>query len=117
MKDSPQTNVPTLPMLVERWGQIVDEVERGYALTFDDYLNDMDLRNLIARTLRAMPPGSRDQMSDLRDQLVAFDTRFGEFTESTEQCIWGDANAAEEGWSRDAEWWYFRQPMDRPEDW
>jgi hypothetical protein len=55
MSESQHTLVPTLPMLVERWGQVVEEIERGYTLTFDDYLNDVDLRHLIARSLRNVP--------------------------------------------------------------
>lgn len=117
MKDSSHTNVPTLPMLVERWGQIVDEIECGYTLTFDDYLNDVDLRHLIARSIRNVPPGLREQLAPLRAELTAMDTRFVAVTEPSDGCIWGEANAEDEGWSADGEWWYFRQPMDRPEDW
>lgn len=117
MTDSPHTNVPTLPMQVERWAQVVEEVERGYSLTFDDYLNDVDLRQLIARTVRGVPPSVRDAFAGLRDELHALDMRFIAATEPTGHCIWGDSIAEDEGWSPDGEWWYYRQPMDRPEDW
>lgn len=116
MSASAQVIVPTLPMLVERWGQVVAEIERGYTLTFDDYLNDMDLRHLIMRSIRNVPPGARAQLEPLKDELKAIDLRFVAMTEPSE-CIWGQANAEDEGWSADGEWWYFRQPMDRPEDW
>lgn len=117
MSERAQTTVPTLPMLVERWAQVVDEIERGYTLTFDDYLNDVDLRHLIARSLRNVPPAVREQLSPLRDQLTNIDTRFVAHTEPSDGCVWGQANADDEGWSPDGEWWYYRQPMDRPEDW
>ena len=117
MTDTPHTNVPTLPMLVERWAQVVEEDEHGYALTFDDFLNDVDLRHLIARSLRGVPPGQREQLAPLRESLLALDTRFVAATEPTVGCIWGEANAEDEGWSPDGEWWYYRQPMDRAEDW
>lgn len=117
MKDSTHTSVPTLPMLVARWGQVVEEIERGYSLTFDDYLNDVDLRHLIARSIRNVPSGLREELAPLRAELTALDTRFVAVTEPSAGCIWGDANAEDEGWSADGEWWYFRQPMDRPEDW
>jgi hypothetical protein len=117
MSESPVTHHPTLAMLVERWDQIVAELERGYTLTFDDYLNDVDLRHLIARTLRNVPPAARDAMAPLRDALYDIDARFVANTEPTEECIWGESNAEDEGWSRDGEWWYYRQPMDRPADW
>jgi hypothetical protein len=37
--------------LVDRWTRIVHEVARGYPLTLDDYLNDMDIRDIIAGAL------------------------------------------------------------------
>ena len=117
MSPSTQSVVPTLAMLVERWAQVVAEIERGYTLTFDDYLNDVDLRHLIARSLRNVPPGQRDQYAAMRETLHDIDTRFVAHTEPTDDCVWGEANAFDEGWSRDAEWWYFRVPMDRPADW
>ena len=117
MTDSPHMNVPTLPMQVERWAQVVEEVERGYSLTFDDYLNDVDLRQLIARSLRAVPPAVRDQLADLRESLQALDARFLAATVQTNHCVWGDSIAEDEGWSRDSEWWYFREPREVPQDW
>ncbi len=117
MSPQAQVAVPTLPMLVERWAQVVEEIERGYALSFDDYLNDLDLRQLIARSVRNVPPGAREQLEPLRAQLTALDTRFVAHTEPTPECVWGEANAEDEGWSPSGEWWYYRQPMDHPEDW
>ena len=37
-----------LPGLVDRYEAIVRSVEEGYAFGLDDYLNDMDLRDLVA---------------------------------------------------------------------
>jgi hypothetical protein len=117
MRPAPITHPPSLATLVERWGQVVAEIERGYTLTFDDYLNDVDLRQLIAQAMRNVPPVHRDTVAPLRAELQALDIRFGAVTEPAEECVWGEVNAADEGWSRDSEWWYYRLPMDRPEDW
>lgn len=46
--------------LVERWTKIVDEISRGYQLTLDDYLNDMDLRDIIAGALAVADQSERD---------------------------------------------------------
>jgi hypothetical protein len=35
--------------LLGKWREFVDEVERGYALHLEDYRNDLDVRDLIAR--------------------------------------------------------------------
>src|SRR5262245_9236159 len=91
MMESQNSTVPTLPALVERWGQVVEELEHGYSLTFDDYLNDVDLRQLIARALRRVPPAVRDQFGELRDSLQALDARFLTATVQTEHCVWGDS--------------------------
>jgi hypothetical protein len=34
--------------LIDRWGQFVAEVERGYRFGLEDYRNDLDLRGIIA---------------------------------------------------------------------
>lgn len=34
--------------LIDRWRRFVEEVERGYRLTLDDYRNELDLRGIIA---------------------------------------------------------------------
>ena len=115
--DHPQAVVPTLPVLVERWTHVVEEVERGYSLTFDDFLNDVDLRHLIAHALRGVPPAVRDQFSGLRHSLRELDDRFIAATRPTKHCVWGDSIAEDEGWSADGEWWYYREPRDTPQDW
>jgi hypothetical protein len=117
MRDGQNSNVPTLPALIERWQQVVEEVERGYSLTYDDYLNDVDLRQLIARAFRGVAPAAREQFAVLRESLHALDMRFMDVTQATQRCVWGDAIAEDEGWSRDSEWWYYREPRDIPEDW
>jgi hypothetical protein len=46
--------------LVERWARIVEEVARGYQLTLDDYVNDMDIRDIIGGALAVAPPAGRE---------------------------------------------------------
>src|SRR4030095_3394704 len=45
--------------LVENWEETVREVEEGYSLTLDDYLNDLDARQLIAEALLVAPDDQR----------------------------------------------------------
>ncbi len=99
-------------VLVERWARVVDEVERGFTLTFDDYLNDLDLRHRIA-------VGELESAIDdaTRAELVRTDARFRVVTEEMGDCVWGEENALEEGWRREIEWYYFRLPVRRPDDW
>lgn len=117
MTTSHPTKSPSLATLIERWAEVVAEVERGYTLTFDDYLNDIDLRHLIARSLRNAPAPQIVAMAPLLYKIDTVDAKFRALTESVTECIWGDANARDEHWSPDSEWYYYRQPRTRPADW
>lgn len=101
-----------LSTLVERWSRVVAEVERGYTLTLDDYLNDLDLRHRIARRLSTMT-GEPLEHTD----LAAVDARFRAATAPSADCVWGAENASDEGWTAEREWYYFRQLVQRPPDW
>ena len=46
--------------LVENWERVVAQVLEGYNLTLDDYLNDMDSRQLLANALELAPDEVRD---------------------------------------------------------
>lgn len=86
---------------LERWARIVEEVERGYALTYDDFLNDLDLRHALSGLPRH---------DARRTQLSSLDERFRAHTFPSGACAWGDENAAAEGWDREREWYYWRLP-------
>ncbi len=87
-----------------RWARTVGEIERGYRFTFDDYLNDLDLRR------------SLDEQSLTGEQsarLHHLDARFRRATHETGHCLWGEENAMTEGWSSETEWYYWRLPINR----
>ncbi|HLJ69390.1 MAG TPA: hypothetical protein VKX16_18705 [Chloroflexota bacterium] len=60
-----------LGYLLENWGSFVREVETGYDDGIHEYLNDLSVRQILERVLRALP-------SDSRDDLVALLRPFGE---------------------------------------
>lgn len=95
-----------LPGLVDAWDAVVRAVEGGYALTLDDYLNDMDLRDLIAAAVDVARPDERVLASST---LAIADTRLLSHTVDS-PCLWGDDIALEEGLDPEREWWYFRRP-------
>jgi hypothetical protein len=90
---------------IAAWERIVAQVERGYRLDLDNWLNDMDLRNAIAIDRAA---GRLDQAA--ADHLAAVDRRFRRATLDAGKCLWGAAVALREGWHADRQWWYFRRP-------
>ena len=94
--------------LVESWEKTVREVEEGYSLTLDDYLNDLDARQLIAEALGV---ARDDQRAMINARLTRADDKMRSLTEPTEVCLWGDEIAHEERWTADENWWYFARPI------
>lgn len=83
--------------LIANWTRAVTEIERGYPLTFDDYLNDLDGRH----ELTSHPPSA---------ELAALDERFLSASYPAGGCVWGPDNAAAEHWDRETHWYYWRLP-------
>ncbi len=92
--------------LVERWEAIVNEVERGYELTIDDYLNDVDLRDILAGAWELAPDDERQPLRARRDLA---DNRYRSVTQECPP-LWGEAVTEEMGFTPEKEWWYFRRP-------
>jgi hypothetical protein len=93
--------------LLEVWERVVVAIEGGYALGLDDYLNDLDVRELVAAVLPLL--AERDRPRTLR-RLNALDQRLRAATEPTTACLWGERVARSNGWSADAHWWYYARP-------
>lgn len=99
--------------LVETWEQIVTEVERGYELGLDDYLNDLDVRQLLHDTLMLATVA---QKKDLLARVNAADERLKQVTQQVSYCLWGDEVAAEEGWDAEENWWFYARPRQVSEE-
>jgi hypothetical protein len=94
--------------LVENWEQTVHAVEEGYSLTLDDYLNDLDARQLIAEV---SPVASDEQRAAIASRLRQADEKMRTLTRLTPVSLWGEEVAAEEGWTPEENWWYFARPI------
>ena len=94
--------------LVESWEETVRQVWEGYSLTLDDYLNDLDGRQLIAEALAVAGDQQRDAIND---RLARADEKMRSLTEPTEVGLWGEEVAEEEGWTAEENWWYFARPI------
>jgi hypothetical protein len=108
--------------LIAEWESIAESVEGGYPLdTLDDYLNDMDLRELIEEALAAVR-GRHDPRAEaagalraaggaaLDVRLASADARMRSALVAARGCLWGEAIGAKRGWSAAREWWYFMRP-------
>jgi hypothetical protein len=98
--------------LLDHWQSTVDAVGEGYDLTMDDYLNDMDTRDILAGALEVTGGDQRRAAEARTDQL---DRRFRELTA---ECgpIWGETVAKENGHDPADQWWYFRRPRNPSPD-
>jgi hypothetical protein len=92
--------------LIDHWDSLVQAVEEGYDLTFDDYLNDMDLRDVLQGALEA---AALDQRQAVEKGVATLDSRFRDLTI---ECgpIFGERVARENGHDPAEHWWYFRRP-------
>jgi hypothetical protein len=92
--------------LVRDWEELASEVEAGVARwMWEEWLNDLDTREILQDLL--------DNVPESRYALQAIevsDKRFAASTISTDECEWGDENAARYGWTREKNWWYWRKP-------
>lgn len=92
--------------LLEQWSSIVAAVERGRDASLDEWLNDMDLRDILAGALAAAGPRERRAAAIRLDEA---DERFHAVTERC-GCLWGDEIALTNSWRPEWQWWYFRRP-------
>jgi hypothetical protein len=95
--------------LVETWEKVVASVRQGYPLGLDDYLNDMDGRQLLEETLAVVPETKRQK---IQGRVEKTDALMHTLVKPTPKCLWGEKAAQEEGWTREKNWWYFFQPLE-----
>jgi len=93
--------------LVAAWEHTVAQVEGGYPLGLDDYLNDLDGRQLLADALNEAPEGVS---APLRPRVEAADQRMRRHVSRVDECLWGDRVAAAEQWDAERNWWYYAVP-------
>lgn len=97
-----------LPGLQRAWSGIVEQIANGYELTLDDYLNDMDLRDLLAA---AQDIASPEELEMVREEIARSDAEHVALTVPS-PCLWGPDIAEEDGLDPEREWWYYRRPIE-----
>ena len=102
-----------LDYLVISWEKTVAETAVGYSLGFDDFLNDMDGRRILAEILSV---ATEEQKHSIEARLKKADELFIASTAESSGCIWGKNNEGQLGYSREKNWYYYRVPIVLP-DW
>lgn len=93
--------------LVEHWEAVVERIVGGNDQGLDDYLNDMDTRQLLENA-RELVPAEIEAM--FADRIAGADLRLRRQLVPAGRCLWGAIVAADEGWREDRNWWYFERP-------
>jgi hypothetical protein len=95
--------------LVEQWEHAVDDVEEIYPLGLDDYLNDMDNRQLIEEALEVASEAERRAATP---RIRRADERMRALIEPAGRCLWGADLAEQHDWTPQRNWWYFTRPRE-----
>lgn len=98
--------------LLDHWESLVTAVDEGYNLTFDDYLNDMDMRDTLAGALEV---ATADDRNAAEKKLKKLDEQFHHMTVECRP-VWGEKNARENGHDPAEQWWFFRRPTNPAPD-
>jgi len=93
--------------LIAAWERSVKQTEAGYPLGLDDYLNDLDGRQLLEDALEV---ASEIERAAAAARISAADARMRRVVRPVSECLWGSRVADQEGWAADRNWWYFSVP-------
>jgi len=101
-------DVAELQELIDQWAGFVRDLERqDYTFDLGNWLNDVDVRELI---LEALPMFGREEMGEHALKLDEADRAFMAATRDFKRCVWGSGTARKEHWDARKNWWYFRTP-------
>jgi hypothetical protein len=93
--------------LIDQWVAFADGLAQGYTFDLDNWLNDVDIRQLIRE---AEPMFGPDELADYAVRLEEADRVFRQATRDLDKCVWGKKAARREKWTAAKNWWYFRAP-------
>jgi hypothetical protein len=102
-----------LDYLITSWEKTSTEIATGYSFGFDDFLNDMDGRQILSDVLQV---ATEEQKRSIESRLIEADKLFMASTIESVACIWDKANEEQLGYSREKNWYYYRTPIGLP-DW
>jgi hypothetical protein len=103
-----------LEYLLSGWEIVCESVAHGEIQYQDDYLNDMDGRQILAE-LR--PHLDVEQLREADERIARADALIRANLVATTICIWGEENAHKHGYVRERDWWYFHRPTVVEEGW
>lgn len=103
-----------LAWLVSAWERTVESLVRGEPQNEDEFLNDVDGRDVLEGAVSAAPERER-AVWEARVELA--DSKVRARLVPTNECLWGSEVAAARGYSREREWWYYHRPSVVDDGW
>ena len=85
----------SLDRLLQRWDEVVTQVERGYADSIYEYTNDLATRDVIQKLLSSVSEHLRSKLTAL---VKIGDDRFYEATCKVDRGLTGGKNSEEHPW-------------------
>lgn len=93
--------------LVARWERFAESLDGEYEFGLDDYLNDLDVRQIIEEVFVAIP-GARS--GEVLQRVGRADVAMTARTRQRGRCLWGEDEALDRGWLPSRNWWYYLVP-------
>lgn len=99
-----------LNYLIPKWKEYCELYIDGYQIDDNiyDFLNDLDTRHLINKTLEVLNINEREK---IEIELDRFDKIFIKWTVELKMCAWGESNEKSKGYNRKENWYYYRAPQ------
>jgi hypothetical protein len=101
-------DVSDVQELIDQWADFAAALAKGYSFDLDNWLNDVDVRELI---LEALPMFGTEELGGHALKLDQADKAFLTATRDFRKCVWGKGTAKKEKWTPQKNWWYFRTPI------
>ena len=99
--------IDDLAHAIGEWANFCAGLGAGYRFDLDNWLNDVDLRQIVAEGL---PMFGADELGPHGVALAEADRAFLLGTREHRVCLWGSRTARREKWTATRNWWYFRAP-------
>jgi len=94
--------------LLLRWRALAESLEGEYELGLDDWLNDLDVRQILGDVWGELSP---EEAARRAPELEQADRLLRARTRPHEHCLWGQDVACRLGYSAERQWWYYLLPL------
>lgn len=92
---------------IEDWWRTVTKRIYDSNYLWEEYLNDLDGRDIIEQVLPHLDKKSKESVLPILKQI---DDEFIANTKDS-KCVWGEINEKDNNWNKKSHWYYYRLPL------